>query len=78
LTTEQCRVLADQAGRMLRYLHRLVGRMEHLRFPHDDKLLRVSREAENAMHTLFVTTHYMSCRDSVGGSGGRSTRRNSE
>ena len=48
------------------YLHRLLRRMETKGFPPGDPYFVKVRDAYNAMHSLFVETHYMSVKGGVG------------
>jgi hypothetical protein len=40
--------------------------MERRGFPPDDKLLRLTENAFNALHALAIELHYMSCASGVG------------
>jgi hypothetical protein len=50
----------------LGYLCRLRERMERRGFPPNDKLLKLTEAAYNAIHSLTVELHYMSCEGGVG------------
>jgi hypothetical protein len=50
----------------LGYLCRLRERMEKRGFPPNDKLLKLTVAAYNAIHSLTVELHYMSCESGVG------------
>jgi hypothetical protein len=66
LTSAQAQALKEQLRPMLSYLGRLQKRMHMRRFPPDDKLIGLVREAYNAMHALNVEVHYLSCSSGVG------------
>ena len=50
----------------LGYLCRLREHMERRGFPPNDKLLKLTIAAYNAIHSLTVELHYMSCESGVG------------
>ena len=50
----------------LGYLYRLREHMERRGFPPNDKLLKLTIAAYNAIHSLTVELHYMSCESGVG------------
>jgi hypothetical protein len=50
---------------MLGYLRRLLKRMNKRRFPSDDPLFVATLEAYDAIHTLNVHLHYLSCPSGV-------------
>jgi hypothetical protein len=50
----------------LGYLYRLRERMEKQGFPPNDKLLKLTDAAYNAIHALTVELHYLSCESGVG------------
>lgn len=58
LTKAQCRALSNKLVPMLGYLGRLKKRMSNRGFPHDDRLLQLVLNAEDAMHRLRVDVHY--------------------
>lgn len=66
LSPEQARQVNEVAGRQLRYVNRLVRRMEQLRFPPDDALLRAALRAQDALQGLTMAAHYASCKHDVG------------
>ena len=53
----RCAALRPTLG----YLYRLRERMEKRRFPPEDKLLRLTATAYQALHALTIELHYMSC-----------------
>ena len=66
LTPVQAQALKEKLRPMLAYLGRLEKRMHKRRFPPDDKLVHLVRDAYNAMHALNVEIHYLSCTSGVG------------
>jgi hypothetical protein len=66
LTLEQAERLRAKAAEMLRYLGALNKRIQQRRFPPNDPLVIAGREAYNAMHTLHVELHFLSCEHGVG------------
>jgi hypothetical protein len=52
--------------RSVNYLYRLRQRMRKVGFAHDDPLLQLVEQAYDAMHKLFVKTHYLSCPSGAG------------
>ena len=62
----QAAKIGEQIGPMLRYLGKLRRRMEQVGFVPNDKLYRRVSDAYNAMHSLCVTLHYLSCEHGVG------------
>ena len=66
LTHAQAQALKERLRPMLAYLGRLEKRMHKRRFPPDDKLVHLVRDAYNAMHALNVEVHYLSCTSGVG------------
>jgi hypothetical protein len=58
----RCAALRPTLG----YLYRLRDHMEKRRFPPAEKLLRLTATASEALHTLCVELHYMSCEGGVG------------
>ncbi len=66
LTPAQAQALKEKLRPMLSYLGRLQRRMHKRRFPPDDKLIHLARDAYNAMHALNVEVHYLSCTSGVG------------
>jgi hypothetical protein len=67
ITAAQADALAIKLQPMLGYLNRLLKRMEQIGFPPDDRLLKFTVEARNAMHELTVAVHYESCPGKTGG-----------
>jgi hypothetical protein len=66
LESWQIEKIKERVRECLHYLHRLKRRMEQSGFhPHDPLLLKVVA-AEEAVHTLFVECHYMSCETGAG------------
>ena len=65
LTREQARALKNKLAPMLGYLNRLKKRMARRGFPPDDPLLIEVCRAEDAMHELHVSVHYLSCGESL-------------
>ena len=60
-------ITKDQAKKLLKvvapakaYLHRLRERMEKVGFPPDDKLYLKVCKAQDALHDLWVSLHYLS------------------
>jgi hypothetical protein len=66
LKTWQAERMRDQLGPALRYVHRLVRRMEQRGFPPDDKLYQAAFRTYNELHTLCMKLHYLSCPSGVG------------
>jgi hypothetical protein len=50
----------------LGYLHRMRQRMGRRGFLPNDELLKLTVSAYNAIHSLTVELHYMSCESGVG------------
>jgi hypothetical protein len=50
----------------LGFLYRLQQRMEKRGFPPNDKLLRLTANACDALHSLCIELHYLSCMSGVG------------
>ena len=61
VTREQAKQIAASLGPMLGYLTRLQRRMDTNGFEQDDRLYRLVSNAQDALHSLWVHTHYMSC-----------------
>jgi hypothetical protein len=57
----QAKVMCAALRPTLGYLSRLRDRIEKRRFPPTDKLLRLTTAAYEALHTLTIELHYMSC-----------------
>jgi len=66
LTTGQAAKINDRIRPLVSYLYRLKERMERRSFPRDDPYYLLVVRAHDAMHRLFVETHYMSCKQGVG------------
>jgi hypothetical protein len=66
ITADQADALAVKLRPMLGYLNRLLKRMEKTGFPPDDRLLKLTVEARNALHELTVAVHYASCPGKMG------------
>jgi hypothetical protein len=66
LTPDQAERLKDVVGRQLRFLNRLVARMQQRQFPTDDPLWIGAIAARNAAQDLFVAAHYAGCKSGVG------------
>ena len=66
LTPEQADSIRLEIGKSLNYLHRLRRRMEQTGFPPSDSLYRAVVAAQDAMASLHVDAHYLSCRSGVG------------
>jgi hypothetical protein len=66
ITAVQADVLAVKLRPMLGYLNRLLKRMEKTGFPPDDRLVKMTVDARNAMHELTVAVHYASCPGKTG------------
>ena len=52
LKPEQVQALQQTLARQLRYLHRLCARMQRLRFPLDDPLVKTAMHAREAVQAL--------------------------
>jgi hypothetical protein len=66
LTTEQARQMHESLFRLANYLHRLVSRMEKRGFPPNDRLYQHAKRAYDAVCSLGVELHYLSCKSGVG------------
>ena len=66
LTPAQAKILHTAVHRTLGYLFRLRARMEKAGFPPGDKLFRLTDSAYDALHSLSVELHYLSCPSGVG------------
>ena len=69
ITREQAEAIKAKIGPMLCYLNRLKRRMNDV-FARDDPLFAQVIDAADALHTLNVSVHYLSCGTTGGGSGG--------
>ena len=61
LTPEQANILRERVRGMLAYFHKLRRRMEQRRFPPNDPLWLQVDAAYQALFTLHVSLHYLSC-----------------
>jgi hypothetical protein len=66
VTPVQVRQLQDRVARRLRFLNRLVARMNALGFPPEDPLIRGAVKARNAMQDQHMGCHYASVKQGVG------------
>jgi hypothetical protein len=66
LTPEQLDRINKRLRPTLGYLTRLAKRMHAERFPEVDQLRLLTIEARNALRSLTMSVHYLSCRDSTG------------
>ncbi len=66
LTPAQAERLKAVLGRHLRFLNRLVTRMQQLQFPLDDPLWVATVAARDKAQDLLTAAHYSSCRSGVG------------
>jgi len=66
LTKQQAVAINDKVRPMLNYLYRLRTRMEQQAFPQDDALMAAVCRAYDAMHTLNVHSHYLTCGQWIG------------
>ena len=53
LKPAQIAAIMERVGRDLRYLVALQERMRQLRFPHDDRLFKVTEQARDGMSRLY-------------------------
>ncbi len=60
LSPEQLRFIEARIQPLLGYLSRLDRRMESEGFPLDDRLYKLTREAQEAVQLLFVELYYRS------------------
>lgn len=65
LTAEQAERLKQVLGRHLRFLNRLVERMQQRQFPLEDPLWIAAVTARNAAQDLFTAAHYAGCKRGV-------------
>ena len=61
LTPEQCRLLSEKFGAMQAELGRVLKRMENRRFPANDELQHLTREAFDKLQHLTMKAHYLGC-----------------
>ena len=66
LTPDQAEALKAIVGRQLRYLNRLVAKMQLRQFPVDDRLWVAGIAARNCAQDLFVACHYAGCKSGGG------------
>jgi hypothetical protein len=66
LTTTQAEALRNALQPRLAYLVALRERMERVGFNRADKLYQLVRAAENALHSVYVEVHYLSCGGGTG------------
>ena len=65
LTTKQADQMRRSLYRLANYLSRIVTRMERTRFPPDDPLYKSARRAYDAVGSLYMDLHYLSCESGV-------------
>jgi hypothetical protein len=65
LTTEQACKMHQSLFRLANYLSRVVRRMEKKGFPPDDHLYQTTKRAYDAVCTLCMELHYLSCKSGV-------------
>jgi hypothetical protein len=61
LTPEQCRALSAKFVAMQAELGRVLKRMEKRRFPPNDELQALTREAFDKLQHLTMKAHYLGC-----------------
>jgi hypothetical protein len=66
LTCKQAEQIKNVIGPTGGYLYRLRERIDKQGFPKDDPLRLRVEAAHNAMHSLWVELHYMSCASGCG------------
>jgi hypothetical protein len=66
MTPEQAERLKAVVSRQLRFLNRMVGRMQQRQFPLDDPLWLAGVAARNAAQDLLTAAHYAGCKSGVG------------
>jgi hypothetical protein len=66
LTAEQATKMHESLFRLANYLRRVVARMEKRGFPPDDRLYQHAKRAYDAVCSLGVELHYLSCKSGVG------------
>ena len=66
LTTAQARLLYKALFPHANYLFRLKRRMEQTGFPPGDPLYKLACDAYDALRTLRIEVHYLSCQSGVG------------
>jgi hypothetical protein len=65
LSRKQLRAFRDRIGPILRFLHRCRLRLETLGFHQTNELAREVDKAHDAIQSLSVKLHYMSCEGST-------------
>jgi hypothetical protein len=66
LTTEQATQMHGSLFKLANYLSRVVRRMERTGFPPNDPLFKSASRAYDAVCSLCVDLHYLSCKTGVG------------
>jgi hypothetical protein len=66
LTSAQLAAVAEVVGRYVRFLNRMLRRMEKRGFPGNDELYRETSRAYDGLRSLLTTLHYLNCRSGVG------------
>jgi hypothetical protein len=66
LSIEQARRLRERVAARLRFLNRLVERMNAIGFVPGDPLMTAALNARDAVQKLHVEAHYASCKSGVG------------
>ncbi|HKB00979.1 MAG TPA: hypothetical protein VKD90_02110 [Gemmataceae bacterium] len=66
LTPAQAEALRNLIQPRLAFLVRLRERMEQRGAVSTDKLYQLVRAAENALHSVYVEVHYLSCEGGTG------------
>jgi hypothetical protein len=61
LSREQLDQLLEQVSRSFRFMQSLQSRIEQCRFPYDDEIRQRVARARDALHSLWVSVHYMAC-----------------
>ena len=61
LSTGQAERLKEALGPQLRYLGRLLARMEKVGFVPSDPLYQKVKAAHDAVHDLHIHVHYLEC-----------------
>ena len=67
LSKEQLEQLKEQMGRSFQYFRVLKERMENGKFPYNDELRQRVETVSDALHGLWVSLHYLSCKGQCGG-----------
>src|SRR5438874_197047 len=66
LTHGQLEQLREQVSRAFRYIDSLNDRIDQNRFPYDDELRQRVARACDALHSLWVSVHYLTCDRTAG------------